>query len=143
MRRKPNFRTLDDIIADVEHLHQAGYGQQGNWTLGQVCNHLAGAVDMTLGAGLRIVPRWLQRGFVFVFLRLSFLGKLGNLFRLRIPTSLPQKKPVDSDVGIQRLRQSFDHFREANANHLLEFHLWHCQHHLSFLIPHCDEGPSK
>jgi len=40
-RRQINFCELDEVVADVEHLLSVDYQRAGNWTLGQICDHLA------------------------------------------------------------------------------------------------------
>ena len=42
-RRTLTYASLDEIPADVDRL-LAGHTTVGNWTLGQICNHLSGAV---------------------------------------------------------------------------------------------------
>ncbi len=138
MRRTIQFDSLDEVLADVENLQRLGYEKVGNWTLGQMCNHLAGSVNLTMSKPIQLIPRFLQRIAIQTFLSLAFLGKFGNAIGLRLPTSLPQKQPMDDTVGAQRLKESFDKLRQPNTSQLLDFHLWHCVHHLSFLIPRRD-----
>ena len=141
-RRKHHIETLEADTDEARRLLQVGYDRAGNWSLGQNCNHLAEAVDLTLSGFGQRLPRWLQRGFIFVFFRLVPLGAIGNLLGLRLPTSRPQKEPVDDAVGVERLEAAISRLQQARADHLIRFHLWHCNHHLSFLIPR-DGGPQS
>ncbi len=135
MRRTVQFNSLDEVLADIENLQTHGYDRAGNWTLGQMCNHLAGSIDLTLSKPIQMIPQFVQRIVFGSFLRFAFLGKIGNAIGLRLPTSLPQKQRVDDQAGVQRLKKCFDRLREPNTSQLLGFHLWHCVHHFSFLNP--------
>lgn len=136
-RTIPNLKSLAEVVEHIEGLQRSGYQPVGNWSLGQVCNHLAAAIDLTTGGLARLMPRFMQRLFVGTFLRLTFLGKLGNMLGLRVPTNLPQNEPVDDEVGIERLKASVG--RLESAAHLIDFHLWHSCHHLSFLAAKTSE----
>ena len=48
-RRDLTFASLDDVMPEVERL-LAGHTTVGRWTLGQICNHLAAALRLTLEA---------------------------------------------------------------------------------------------
>ena len=39
-RRVLDFRTIDEVVADVDQLLSTGYVNVGNWSLGQICRHL-------------------------------------------------------------------------------------------------------
>lgn len=118
----------------------SGYDRAGNWSLGQVCNHLAAGVDLTTsGIGAKI-PSFLKRAFIGTFLKLSFLGSFGNRLGLRVPTSVPQNVPIDDRKGVARLTTAIEKLQTNSADYLVQFHLWHCQHHFTFLIPHGEPG---
>ena len=134
-RRNINLMSPDEIIAEVDRLHHDGYEQAGSWSLGQMCNHLSEGIDMTVDGTMRLIPRFIKRAFVAVFMVLLPLGKIGNALGLRMPTSLPQKQPVDDTAGVQRLKDNMKKLQSPDHAWLLPFHLFHCNHHLSFLIP--------
>lgn len=139
-RRTIHFSQLGDVVAEAERLMESGYDRAGNWSLGQVCNHLAAAVDMTTrGIGSKI-PSFMQRAFIATFLNLAFLGRYGNMLGLRVPTSVPQNIPIDDREGVTRLATAIEGLEAGGADHLMQFHLWHCQHHFSFLIPKGEPG---
>ena len=137
-RRVVRFATFDEVLAEAERLHRKGYRRTGNWSLGQICNHLAQAIDITLG--LR-TPKPIQRVAIFCFLRLAFLGRIGNLLGLRVPTTRPQTEPVGDEAGIAQLKDAIARLQQADARHLDGFHLWHSGHHLGFLIPGGADSP--
>lgn len=62
-RRSPRYETLDDLLVDAERLASTEVEMLGNWSLGQVFQHLAIAINGSID------------GFSF---RLSFLDILFN-----------------------------------------------------------------
>ena len=136
MRRTIEFDSIDDVLAEAERLQENGYDRDGNWSLGQLCNHLAEEVKMFNSKPVRRIPAPLQRLLQGAFLHTAVLGKFGTALGLRLPTIKPQNQPIDDAEGVRRLRDSFDQLQQAGAEHLVPFHLWHAGHHFSFLIPH-------
>jgi hypothetical protein len=49
-RRQLAFASLDEVMPDVERL-LTGHVTVGRWSLGQICNHLAAALRLTLRGG--------------------------------------------------------------------------------------------
>ena len=47
-RRSLTFASLDEVMPDVDRLLR-GHTTVGNWSLGQICGHLAQGVDRTIG----------------------------------------------------------------------------------------------
>ena len=152
-RRDLSFDRLDDVLADVDHLVQAGYDRAGAWSLGQIADHLARPIETTMNEVYRvdlpwIMTNWLSRNTV---MRLS----KWDLFRRRkIPSGLPAPKAfvttpdVDEQQAVTRLRQAvrdlqaYDGpwpfhplFGPLTAEQWREFHVIHAAHHLSFLVP--------
>jgi len=130
-------------MEEARRLLQVGYDRAGNWSLGQVCNHLAMGIEMSIKGFLSRIPEVLQRAMVATYFRLFFLGKIGKRFNLRMPTEAPQKQPVDDEVGLQRLVAAIGLLKDADAAHWNRMHLWHCEHHLGFLIPHDKDAASE
>ncbi len=56
-RRKLHFNSYDDILNDARMLSRVPTRQLGNWSLGQVCDHLAKAMDMAID-GAAFKPAW-------------------------------------------------------------------------------------
>ncbi len=146
-RRTVRFATLDEALKDARSLLRSGYDRAGNWSLGQVGNHLTGGIEITLNGYGSWIPVFLQRAFIATYFRLFFLGRIGNTLGMRMPTGEPQKIPIDDEVGLERLTAAIGAVKEADAPHWTRMHLWHCEHHLSFLIPRNDgattDEPSK
>ncbi len=152
--RRIRFASPGEVLDEVDRLRQGGYTRHGNWTLGQVCHHCAGLIEMS------------RRGFpemkVPLAIRLSrplvrWL-MLGNAWMPRGMPTLPILEPGvigGDDAGIERLRREIEAFeRHAGpmaASPLLgpltreqweRIHLIHTAHHLGFLSPATTEPPS-
>ena len=54
-RRTLEFERIDDVMSEVDRLLD-GYASAGNWSLGQICNHLAGTYRMSI-EGFGVHPR--------------------------------------------------------------------------------------
>ena len=130
LRRKTDFTSFDQVLSDIENLSSSSYQKAGNWSLGQVCNHLAGGIDLSLGA-----PRLVMKSVIFLFFGFMFLGRIGGALGLRLPTTIPQNQPVDDAVGLEEYRKQLQQLLATNDPSLLKFNLWHANHHLSFLVP--------
>jgi hypothetical protein len=145
-RRALTFTRLDEVMPDVDRL-LAGHQTVGNWSLGQICNHLTAAL---LGSveGFDFGVPW--------FLRLT-LGRLAKRQilrsgRVRAGVKLPERalpRPgLDDRAEAEALRAALNHFSGytgAVADHpffgrmtkpeWIRLHLIHCAHHLSFVLP--------
>ena len=57
-RRHLDFNDFDSVSVDVGNLRQRGYTKVGNWTLGQICEHLAMGMRMSIDGDprLRVMP---------------------------------------------------------------------------------------
>ena len=47
-RRDVHYASYDEVISDVDHLIAVGHRTLGNWSLGQICRHLAASIDVML-----------------------------------------------------------------------------------------------
>jgi hypothetical protein len=56
-RRKLHFNSYDDILNDARMLSRVSTRPLGNWSLGQICEHLAKAMDMAID-GATFKPAW-------------------------------------------------------------------------------------
>jgi hypothetical protein len=135
------------MMADADCLLANGYGRAGNWSLGQCCDHLASTMERSLEGfpsklplPFRVAARWV-----------ALPGILKHRqFKRRFP-SPPYLEPAaaqDDVAALERLRatvsrlkshagelQSHPVFGKLTRAQWQEVHLWHCEHHLSFLTP--------
>jgi hypothetical protein len=147
-RRTLDYRSFDELRADVRSLMGRRYHRAGTWSLGQVCDHLDKMFTMTLD------------GFAFkmpLALRL-FAGPIKKwmLKKRKMPTGVkgpPTFMPADEGslndhAAAERLLQTIDrytsHAGELHPSPLFgkltreewdQIHLIHSAHHLSFIVP--------
>jgi hypothetical protein len=146
-RRTLRFHDFDQVLRDADGLLAAGYSRAGNWCLAQVADHLSRAVAMSLDGfptlyvwPVRLVARW------FVLPRIL----RHKVFRRRVPAPkfLLPADAVDDRAAIERFRAVVDRFAQHTGplhpspifgtlgrDEWREVHLWHCEHHFSFLHP--------
>ncbi len=147
-RRRPlRFHDFTDITADIATLQSHGYVRAGNWSLGQICDHLRLAVDSSIHGFGEIRTPPLFRVFGPLFLRIT-------LARKRIPAGAPAPAAYlpsaagDETAAVERFLQSLAAFANfagpAMRNPLFgpmtldqwrRLHLIHAAHHLGFLTP--------
>ena len=152
-RRKLNFATLDEVVADAENLLAQGYDKAGNWDLAQVCGHLAEWMRFPV-EGFPKLPLLLRP--MFRLMRMT-VGKsmrakiLAEGFATGVRT-MPQTVPPpggDPAAAVAKLKEAAERFQAytgpihpsplfgaMNKEDARQLQLRHCAHHLSFLVPH-------
>jgi hypothetical protein len=146
-RRPLNFRTPDEVYADLRELRRRGYTPSGNWNLSQVCNHLAYFAECTLDGFDFRVP-WLIRTLFGGFLKRQVLSSRKMPAGGYTPQRVLPTPDLDEVEAVARLTRALERlFREPGPFHpsplfgtmsrdeWRELHLIHCSHHLSFLAP--------
>ena len=147
-RRQLRFESYSDLLLDAEMLAQSDAHLLGNWTLGQICLHLARSMHASID-GLRVDVPWWQRLIVRLFYARRLLsGPMPAGLRLRPEAAkvlLPE--PTAIDDGLAALREAVERlsFETERARHPLlgemsldqwdSFHLRHAELHLSFAVP--------
>jgi hypothetical protein len=146
-RRTLRLHNYDAALADAEALLAAGYDRAGAWSLGQTCQHLATVMELSLD-GFRSRLSWPIR----LMARWFFLGRMlrHDVIRRRFPAPdyLQPAANADDREGLERLRtvvarlkghagpmQLSPVFGRLSPDEWREIHLWHCEHHFSFLLP--------
>jgi len=145
-RRNLSFPTLNDVMPDVDGLLQ-GHETVGNWTLGQICNHLANTVQLSV-EGIPFRFPWIMRTTVapMVKERMFRTGKMRE--GVYLPAKALPKPGLDDRAEAETLRAALNYYAgvtEPLADHPLfgrltrdewnRFHCIHCAHHLSFVLP--------
>jgi hypothetical protein len=146
-RRQLRFDSLDDVPPDVDRL-LLGHRTLGRWSLAQICNHLAAAIDCTIdGFPDDVVPSIVRKT-----LGAPLLAVVLATGRITEGAPLPARyRPVpdlDPANEADRLRRAIARFHAAPeplAPHPLfgrmshdrwrRYHCIHCAHHLSFVNP--------
>ncbi|MCA9191297.1 MAG: DUF1569 domain-containing protein [Planctomycetales bacterium] len=148
-RRQLRFENWDQVMADIEHLDRTGYqhARNGNWSLGQICEHLAKILEAAVGSESKVmmwpIP-WILRN---VFLK-KMLRHQATSLRVKVPLAFAPRAELTDEEGIERLRAAVlkfvshpgDYaphpaFGMLPRNQWEHQQYWHCEHHLSFLIP--------
>jgi hypothetical protein len=146
-RRDLHFADTDDVAREVEDLLARGYTRAGSWSLGQMADHLARAIEKSLDGYPRMLPapaRWLIRWLYFKKIQRH------EPLRRRVPAPkyLMPADCVEDRAGAERLKAALARlkahagplhsspvFGRLTTEEWLHVHLWHCEHHLSFLHP--------
>lgn len=146
-RREVRFRTLTDIVHDAERLLPSHH-TVGNWSFGQICQHLArgmtGAID-----GFDFKAPWLARWFVAPFIKNSLLIKpMRAGFKLpKTATALLPEESVSAEEGLRQLKHAVDRLSHETptaphpflgqmaSEEVLQLQLRHSELHMSFVLP--------
>ena len=151
-RRTLRFHDFAQALQDADALLASGYTRAGNWGLAEVADHLCRVIGLSLDGfpirypwPMRIVARW------FALPRIL----RHRVFRMRMtsPQCLMPTAAEDDRTAVERLRAVIDRFgrhtRELQPHPVFgtlsrdewrEVHLWHCEHHFSFLHPRSAAG---
>jgi hypothetical protein len=150
-RRSLTFPTLDRVMPDVDRLLE-GHQTLGQWSLGQVCNHLATSITYSV-EGFPMRAPWILRTTLGAVKRRQ-LFKTGRMAGgIRLPAKDVPKPGLDARAEAEALRATLQYYAAHQgplALHPLlgkmareqwtRFHGIHCAHHLSFLLP---SGPGN
>lgn len=148
-RRNLRYESLDDLLSDAERVTAEHVHAAGNWSVGQILQHLARTFDASIdGTDLRIP--WIVRTGV----RLLFNRKRLLTQPLRPGFRIPRKGEgqflPDADVspaeGLAALRTAVQRYRtesqraehpvfgQLTAEEWDQMHLRHAEMHMSFIV---------
>lgn len=144
-RRALRFERFDQIMPDVERLAR-GHRMVGNWTLGQMCNHLAGSFRGSLD-GFDMSRHFIKRTLFRRLLR-AYTFRYGIPPDYLVDRTLTPAPDADPARAIEDLRAAIARYRGHSGplrSHPLfgrmdrptwdRIHLIHSAHHLSFALP--------
>lgn len=154
-RRKLQFRSLEDVLADAEILVSSPHTRTlGNWPLTQMLTHLAASIHASID-GLNYTPAWYARLFGF-FVK-------GRILRKGLPTGVRLPKELEAgayptaalpQAGLEMLHAAVARSQREKmaARHpflgrlghdqWILFHLRHAELHLSFAVANEAGDPS-
>ena len=140
-RRSVRYNTLDDLLQEAERLAETDIRTIGNWSQGQIYEHLARAIDYAIdGAKPFPLPmRWLmtllfKNKFIHKSLPAGFKAPSGAV-----------PKPISTEDGLTLLRTAIarQHETSDRAPHAVfgkisneeweQFNLRHAEMHMSFI----------
>lgn len=144
-RRDLQFSTFDQVAADVTELETLGYKRCGNWTLGQICDHLSVFLRGSLDGFSWKIP-WIFRVTIGRYFLRRILRQKKMAVGIRVPkVFLPGEPAGDAESVksfLQLLQRYQDHTGPMAPSPLAgtlspqewdQLHLIHAAHHLSFL----------
>jgi hypothetical protein len=146
-RRQLHFDTIEDILRDVESLNQGKIKTLGNWSGGQILQHLAivmnGSIDgapTRFALPLRVIGRLMKK-------RVLTKG-MSPGFQLKGQAATGLVPPATTwDEGLQLIRRAIQRLQTESKREpspflgpmtRAEWDQLHCRHaelHLSFLVP--------
>ena len=147
-RRKLRFASLEDLSAELDQLAAAPLRQLGNWSLGQICRHLAVAMNGSID-GYGFQAPWAIRLVAPLLLKNRMLNK-GMAPGFKLPAyaaNTMAPAAVDDATGVSELRaaiarQQRESHREPSPffgrmtnEEWTKLHLRHAEMHLSFVEP--------
>lgn len=155
-RRRLDFRSWDDLLADADRLARAGYDRAGRWSLSQALDHV--------GAGLRVAVAGSTERMPWVMRMAARSVALPAMRAWRwIPAGIPAPPwwqphvaaDADDAAAVARFRTEVDAFRaHAGPYHAHpafdrldrrvyeDLMLVHASHHLGFLVPRDASSPA-
>ena len=153
-RRTVRYATLSDIIQDAEQVI-GNHHTVGNWTFGQICQHLAKSMNASFD-GFGFQAPWFARWFIAPFVKNSLLIKPMKP-GFKIPASGKMLLPDDNVSAAEGLRQisaaieRFSHETPTAPNPFLgnmaseevvQLQLRHAELHMSFIVPNSNGQPA-
>ncbi len=145
-RRPLHFNTLDDILADAELLASGPIQAIGNWSPGQIFEHLARGFTLPLDGVVLPIPfyiRWGARLMLGTFLRNGMPAGIkleGKSAKALIPPDSTETQTglADLHAGIARWKAKsvvprHSVFGNISDEQWTQVHLRHAELHLSFL----------
>src|SRR3954469_19068001 len=101
-RRPLSFNSLDQVMPDVDRL-LPGYTKVGNWSLGQICNHLCIMIVGSVEGIPDKVPWIVRKTIAPVFWRR--MVKTGQMPEgIKIPEKYRPKPDLDDRAEVEALR---------------------------------------
>jgi hypothetical protein len=148
-RRKLHFESLDDILADVDQLAKSREIRTlGNWTPGQVFEHLATTMTKSIDGFQTSMPAPVRFLFRLVMKNRFLNSPMSPGFQLPAKAAAEMTPgPTDLQQGLKDIREAIKRLQTEGKRAvspalgpltLEEWTKMHCRHaelHLSFLVP--------
>ena len=145
-RRTLRFESQQDILNEVRALAGRPTRQLGNWSLGEVCQHLAKTVDMSIDGSQMRFP-WVLR-MIAPLIKNRFLSRpMQPGFTVPKTGAFLLPKPEETAAGVAALEKAIARLGATSQRspHALfgtlsqqQWNQLHCRHaemHLSFIVP--------
>jgi len=152
-RRKLQLQTLDDLSREADQLASQPVHVLGNWSLGQIFEHLARGLEASIdGLDFR-PPLWMRlTGPALKFVILKTSMQPGMKLPEQAAVHFRPGETTTTEAGLARLQaviarcQATDKrprhpiFGKWTARQANKFNLMHAELHLSFVIPENSEN---
>lgn len=145
-RRPLSFSRLEEVMIDVDRLLE-GYRTSGQWSLGQICNHLTTALVYSIEGFPEQAP-WLVRQTIGPLARRWVLDTGEFPEGVKLPAKYLPRSGLDDRAEAESLRMALrflvghpgrfaDHplIGAMSRDEWIRYHAIHCAHHLSFAWP--------
>jgi hypothetical protein len=145
-RRELRFSSYDELLADVRSLASQPTRQLGNWSLGQICQHLAIGINTAVD-GPPFKPSWLVRVLGPWFKKRVISRRMSPGLKLPKNAGALIPTPTDAAAGVAALERAIARFERTSQRlpHFVfgpmtreewdQLHFRHAEMHLSFIVP--------
>ena len=143
-RRKLRFHSYGDILAEVDRLAPA-HRTLGNWTLAQICHHLADAEEFSASPTepeirtSRLYRATIGRFALRMLLWFRYIperqGNLAPLPAVALDAARERLRGTIRRISTEPMTAEHPIFGRLSRRQWRLFHLHHAAHHLSFVIP--------
>jgi hypothetical protein len=147
-RRRLRFESYGGIVEEVRRLATVPTRQLGNWSLAQICQHLATAMELCTASGVGFRAPLKTRIVARLFRKALLNGRLPPGFQLPPEAAaVLVREPASVEAAIAALEQAISGLKQTSqraphpvlgslsASQWDLFHLRHAEMHLSFLVP--------
>ena len=145
-RRQLNFKSEDEVIAEIDRLRAGGYAKRGNWTLAQMCFHLGVVPTQSLKPPASTTPtqaqQRIQDGFIKVILETGKPPPGMQPPPFMIPSDACGDAEIESFKAALTKLKSYPHSHvdfgamgPVPTETMRKLTLIHAAHHLSHLEP--------
>jgi Protein of unknown function (DUF1569) len=146
-RRKLDYKSYDELLADADRLSSGNAKTLGNWSPGQIFQHLANAFNGSID-GLPGGFPWFIRVMARIFKKKLIAGPMPA--GVKMPDKIAKvvmPQPTSTEVGLANLhaavsrlkrephRATHPVFGEVSNEEWDTMHLKHASLHMSFLAP--------
>ena len=141
-RRKLSFRGLEEIMPEIQQLLK-GHALAGQWSLGQICNHLSGAIRSTARPASAVTPATAEQ----TSLKERFFAAGAFPEGRSSPAPFVPDSDLDLAEEVTSLARAIERFQGATVptahpylgplsrEEWVRFHAMHAAHHLGFAVP--------
>ncbi|MEW4452355.1 DUF1569 domain-containing protein [Bremerella sp. JC817] len=148
-RRQLHLQSFDEVLSEARSLSRVGYHRVAKWSLGQICDHVSRFMDASID-GFPPSPFYVP--LIRPFARMAHLGKI--LRNEHLPAKMPTLSVfmpgewAEDEKALPQLEAAIARILDPNVQFVpsplfgkltpeewRKVHLWHCQHHLEYLIP--------